>query len=134
MEIWTMKIECVHGWYLEEESAKICEIESSCDLSELRHFILESFEFDNDHRHQFFISRNPVKSKREVFENESETLNAIFPILKSHHFFMHFDFGDNWVFKITRSRKKSVFFSELNYPRVIEQLGKNPEQYPKHEE
>ena len=134
MEIWTIKIECVHGWYLEEESAKLCEIQSAYDLEELCNFILESFEFDNDHLHEFFISRSPVRSNRTIFEDESITLNAIFPVLKGHHLFMHFDFGDDWVYKITRSRKKTQFSSGLTYPRIIEHFGKNPEQYPMYEE
>jgi hypothetical protein len=134
MDIWTMKIECVHGWYLEEESGKQCELQSSCNLSDLCDFILESFEFDNDHMHDFFISRRPVGSNRTVTQDDFVTLNTVFPVLKIHHLFMHFDFGDDWVFKITRSRKKAEFASQRLYPRIIEHIGKNHEQYPMCEE
>lgn len=134
MEIWTIKIECVYGAYLEEESAKVCEIQNTYDLEELCNFILESFEFDNDHLHGFFISRSPVRSNRTTVENESMTLNTIFPVLKGHYLFFQFDYGDNWIFKITRCRKKTEFSKRLSYPRIIEHVGKNLEQYPMYEE
>ncbi len=34
------------------------------------------------------------------------------------------------LFKITRSRKKTEFSNKISYPRVIEHIGKNTEQYP----
>lgn len=133
MEIWTMKIECVSGWYLEEESAKICEIQSTCNLDDLCYFILECFGLDCDHPHEFFISRQPRRSKKSTIEDESTTLKNIFPVAKNYHLFMHFDFSDDWVFKITNNRKKTEFKDNISYPIIIEQIGKNPEQYPMYE-
>ncbi len=41
-----------------------------------------------------------------------------------------FDFGDNWVFQINKTRHKDkVAHPGMVYPRVIEAKGKNPEQY-----
>ena len=94
--IWTMKIECVSGWYLEEEALKICEVPSSCALESLCDFILESFDFDHDHMHQFFVSRNARHNRSNTIEDESFTLAEIFPIEKSNFLFMLFDFGDDW--------------------------------------
>lgn len=129
MEIWTIKVECAFGWYLQEKSAKICEIQNTCDLDDLCDFILESFDFDNDHMHEFFISRKANRSERTTI-NDSTILKNVFPIEKNNYLFMHFDFGDDWIFKITQSRKKTEFKDDISYPRVMEHIGKNPEQYP----
>lgn len=95
-----MKIECVFGCYLEEPVAKICEIKNTYSLHNLCDFILESFNFDNDHLHNFFISRRPIRSEKQIIEDETYTLENIFPIPKNNYLFMNFDFGDNWIFKI----------------------------------
>ena len=132
MTIWTIKIECVFGWYLEEPVTKLCEVASTFTLEELYDFILDSFNFDNDHMHEFFISRT-IRNNNRTIEDESIALEDIFPIEKNHYLFMTFDFGDDWKFKITRSRKEAQFDDKVLYPRVIEQIGKNPEQYPMYE-
>jgi hypothetical protein len=41
-----------------------------------------------------------------------------------------FDFGDQWIFQINKTRHKDkVIQPGIVYPRVIEAKGKNPEQY-----
>ena len=135
MKIWTIKIECVAGWYLEERVSKICEVKSNFDLESLCYFILESFNFDHDHLHEFFTSRSPrISRSSHSIEDESVTLDEIFPLENKQQLFMLFDFGDSWVFKITRSRKKATCMEKVTYPRVIEHQGSNPEQYPMCEE
>jgi hypothetical protein len=48
--------------------------------------------------------------------------------------FYLFDYGDSWYFRITKTRKKiKQKESGVSYPRVVEKVGKNPEQYPDHE-
>jgi len=133
MKIWTMKIECASGCYLEELSAKVCEIANTFTLEELCYFILDNFDFDNDHLHEFFISRS-IRNRSNTIDDEFTTLDDIFPLEKNHSLFMNFDFGDDWMFKITRSRKQAQFIDKISYPRVIEHLGKNPEQYPMSED
>jgi hypothetical protein len=128
--IWTMKIECVSGWYLEEQALKICEVPNSYTLESLCDFILESFEFDHDHMHQFFVSRNARNNRSNSIEDESLTLSEIFPIEKSNFLFMLFDFGDDWVFRITKTLIKTEFQQKVTYPRVVEHIGRNPVQYP----
>lgn len=134
MEVWTIKVECVFGMYLKAESAKMCEIQSTCDLDELCYFILDSYEFDYDHLHEFFLSRRAMGSKKITIEDERTTLENVFPLEKPKQLFMHFDFGADWIFKITRNRKKAEFSENISYPRVMEHIGKNPEQYPMYEE
>jgi hypothetical protein len=130
MEILTIKIECVFGRYLNEESAIICDIQSAYPLKRLCNFILASFEFDNDHLHEFFVSRRPLRSQKMVIDDESIRLKDIFPLEKNNCLFMNFDFGDDWIFKISRLRQKAKILEGIpSYPRIIEQLGKIPQQY-----
>ena len=130
MEIWTIKIECISGCHLKEKTAKICEIQNTFDLDDLCYFILDSFKFDDDHLHEFFISKTPTHRVRNTIDDESILLKDVFPTAEKHHLFMHFDFGDTWIFKITHSRKKTEFKARISYPRIVERIGKNPKQYP----
>ena len=49
---------------------------------------------------------------------------------KSNFLFMLFDFGDDWVFRINKTRKNAELHQNVTYPRIIEHIGKNPVQYP----
>ena len=129
MEVSVFKIECTSGCYLEEKAHKLCEIDTTYSLDELCDFILESFGFDNDHMHQFFVSRT-IRNNGNTIDDESIAIAGVFPLDKGHSLFMRFDFGDDWVFKISRSRKKAAEQKKVTYPRIIEVTGKNPEQYP----
>ena len=45
--------------------------------------------------------------------------------------FYLFDFGDSWLFKISKSRKKEFEpVKGIKYPRVVKEEGEKPEQYP----
>ena len=80
--------------------------------------------------HQFFVSRNARHNRSNVIEDESLTFAEIFPIEKSNFLFMLFDFGDDWVFRINKTRKKTELQQNVAYPRIIEHIGRNPVQYP----
>lgn len=56
------------------------------------------------------------------------SLNEVYPS-KGLKLYYIFDFGDNWVFEIKKSRKKKITQENIRYPRVIEQTGDNPDQY-----
>tara|TARA_B110000091_G_C13662028_1_gene410018 strand:+ start:189 stop:581 length:393 start_codon:yes stop_codon:yes gene_type:complete len=123
-----MKLACVGGCYLEEPAHKICELDSKTTLDELCDYILNLFDFDNDHMHEFLSSRNGRRGNE--ITDELLSLEEIYPLEKSHQLFMKFDYGDNWLFKITRERKKAIHSTETKYPHIIEEIGQNPEQYP----
>lgn len=135
MNIWVIKLECIGGCYLEEAVYRVCEIPDLFSLEELNHFILESFNFGNDNMHQFFKGRlpRPYGAGATIIENESLTLKDIFPLDKNKILFMHFDYGDDWIFKISRRLNKIEYNSKIDYPRVIEEVGK-VDQYPSYEE
>lgn len=41
-----------------------------------------------------------------------------------------FDYGDSWYFCVSKSRKKpTVPEEDISYPRIIDSIGPNPDQY-----
>jgi len=46
-----------------------------------------------------------------------------------------FDYGDSWLFIITKSRKNPQELKKgVKYPRIINEVGNKPEQYPEWED
>lgn len=140
--IWTLTIECIVGMYQEHECVRVVEIDSEASLLDLHNAIQDAVDFDRDHLFEFFGGRN-WRNHKVVFgdsydaENifdvySSITLEEVYPLPKSCKLFYHFDFGDDWFFKIRKSRKKPKEPENgVQYPRVVESVGPNPEQYPR---
>jgi hypothetical protein len=58
------------------------------------------------------------------------TLESLFPLPKDRKLFYQFDYGDDWIFQISRTRNKP-FEAEpgIDYPRLIGESGEKPRQY-----
>lgn len=138
--IWTLRIECIWGMYLEEECIRIMEIDSKSSLLDLHEAIQDAVDFDRDHLFEFFGGRNQ-RNRKVVFENsfdweasfdiyDSITLERVYPLPKSCKLYYHFDFGDDWYFeiKLTRNKPREPE-AGVTYPRIIEAIGPNPPQY-----
>ena len=138
--IWILKIELLFGLYAKEECIRVIEIDASSTLEDLHLAIQEAVDFDNDHLYEFYISRTERSRDRIRFDDENGgiydvTLESLYPLGKGKKLFYLFDYGDNWVFQITKSRKKPTEpMKGIEYPRVVERVGKNPEQYPLYDE
>ena len=134
--IWTMKVELLFGHYAEEECIRLIEIDSSSTLEELHLSIQNAISFDNDHLYEFYISRTERSREREVFDDDSggiydTPLENLYPLPAGKKLFYLFDYGDHWLFRISRSRRKPIQpLNSTEYPRVVERIGENPEQYP----
>ena len=128
MEIWTMRLSC-------GGAKKVCHMPCDFQLHDLCPFILECFEFDHDHLHQFFLSKtgDPYRKPSYILENENLQLREIFPIQDKFQLYFHFDFGDSWVFKIMKTRKNPFQDDTIRKPKLIEEIGENPEQYPEYD-
>ena len=135
----TLKLESVFFFNNDEESEewyRMIEIDSESDLEVLHLAIQDSIDFDNDHMYEFFIADSIRSSKKQRFDDENEGLwnysvGELFPLPKHKKLFYLFDYGDSWYFRITKPRKNPTQKeSGGEYPRVIKQVGKNPEQYP----
>jgi hypothetical protein len=70
-------------------------------------------------------SFNPVKTYGRI------RLKETWPLPEGMKPFYLFDFGDNWLFQITKTRRKEKEPERgVQYPRMVEAKGENPEQYP----
>ncbi len=66
--IWTLRIECVFGLYLEAECIRTIEIDSGSSLFDLHDTIQDVVDFDRDHLFEFFAGRN-YRNRKVVFED-----------------------------------------------------------------
>lgn len=138
--IWLLKIEILFGTYLEDDWQCEIEIESTATLEDLHFAIIKAVNFDNDHMYEFYISRSENSRKRQRFDEDNgeiynRTLESLYPLEKGGKLFYMFDYGDHWLFKITRSRKKPYAAKpNIKYPNLLKTVGKVPEQYPMWEE
>ena len=140
MEIYTLiirlplysRLTCNHEW------ERVIEIPATHSLYDLHSYIQEIVEFDNDHAYLFFAGRSHT-NKKILYSDGPATpyesgdygnilLAEIYP-MKGLKLYYIFDFGDNWIFEIKKMRKKKVALENTRYPRVIDALGKNPDQY-----
>ncbi len=128
------------GWRKDANSwlARV-EVPESTTLRELHQTILRLVDFDDDHLHEFFAGRNsrnrkiifgePV-SPLEINEEEDVPLTQVFPLPKGHKLYYLFDFGDDWLFEITRRPITKQADPMTSYPRLVQEQGLRPEQYP----
>ena len=107
------------------------EVKETMKLSSLHNFIQKTIEFDNDHMYEFYVGKNP-RNRRAVV-GKSRSLNKIFPLEEMKLFYL-FDFGDSWLFQISKKRKRKFYDETVKYPRVISAKGENPPQYGDFEE
>lgn len=138
--IWVIEIELLFGLYAEDEWQVSIEIDSATTLEDLHHIIQQAVQFDNDHMYEFYISRTERSRDRIRFDDENEqiyntTLENLYPLKKGKKLYYMFDYGDSWLFKISKSRKNPQQQKKgMHYPRLVNEVGKKPEQYPEWEE
>jgi len=106
-------------------------ISESATLHDLHEIILESFNFDNDHMHAFFMNNRAWDEDWEYvcpdgeLDGErgfsSEAKLSKFHLTKGSKFLYIFDFGDDWRFQI---RVLRVIDAPVKEPSVIKSVGK----------
>ncbi len=138
--IWVIEIELLFGLHAENEWQVSIEIDSATTLEDLHYIIQQAVQFDNDHMYKFYISRTERSRDRIRFDDENEqiynvTLESLYPLKKGKKLYYMFDYGDSWLFKISKSRKNPQQQKKgMRYPRLVNEVGKKPEQYPEWEE
>jgi len=138
--IWTFKVELLYGAFAKEECVRVIEIESSSTLEDFHFAIQKAVDFDDDHLSEFYTSRTDRSRDRLRFDDENGklyelTMENLYPLEKRKNLFYLFDYGDHWLFKISKSRKTPQQPEiGVTYPRAIKKIGKNPERYPMWEE
>lgn len=136
----TLKTTLLRGMYCEGDWSANIELDESSTLEDLHYAIQDAVDFDNDHLYCFFLSRTDRSRSREYFDEEnglifSKTLKDLFPLPDKQCLFYLFDWGDEWVFKISPSRKRPHEpVKRMKYPKVESESGIKPVQYPGDEE
>ena len=114
------------------------EVPDILSLFEFHLFIQHIVSFENDHLFDFFAGRND-RNRKVIFSEDSGSpyeggdyenilLKDIYP-LKGLKLYYLFDYGDNWIFKIRKSRKKVKPIRDNEYPRVVSDNGVKLIQY-----
>jgi hypothetical protein len=135
--IWTLRVKLLR--YEDEWAAEI-EIDPTSTLERLHFAIQTAVNFDNDHLYAFYISRDDRSRNRDFIDEDegrvfTTTLNDLFPLPPKKSLFYLFDFGDEWVFKVTKTQKRPHDPQQgVVYPRVAKEVGTKPVQYPGHDE
>ena len=132
--IYTLTVECVKGGMYHDgsECVRVIEISEHDSLDALHGIIQKAVNFDNDHMYDFYAGRHPKNRKIEF--DADEHLSEIYPLPSSCKLYYVFDYGDSWVFQISKSRKTTDDQPGVSYPRIIKETGKNPTQYSGYEE
>ena len=142
--ITTLTIKCVAGRYLEEPFERVIEVPDDISLGQLHNEIQRLTDFDNDHLFSFFYARNFYNLKTHLVDHDGWgnrrdaffefPLHEVYPLPKGMKLFYLFDFGDDWIFQISRSRTSKPPEAGVRYPRLIEKTGPQPQQYPMDDE
>lgn len=134
--IQTLKITLVGGAYFEEPWEGELEIRESATLAQLHLAIQRALDFGNDHLFEFYAARSPRGKRLDAIQYNDTALRILsFDNLISSSYnckwYYHFDFGDDWLFQIAKSRKKPHPPAKgVKYPRLVKETGKRPVQYP----
>lgn len=137
--IWTINITLISGMYFKNKWQATLELDPTLNLEDLHHLIQKVVGFDNDHLYEFSTAKEAYSRQATRFNDENEkiyssTLESLYPLEKGHKLFYIFDFGDDWTFTISPSRKKPQPAQDcVIYPRVIQETGDKPVQYPNFE-
>jgi hypothetical protein len=125
----TLKIKLGTYW-----SADI-EFDDNSTLVDVHNAIQHAVDFDNDHLYAFFVARNERARDRIVYDDENgriydTVIRDMFPLPPKKRFFYLFDYGDCWIFSVTKSRKSPhAAIDGIEYPRVVNETGEKPIQY-----
>ncbi len=138
--ITTLKVTLVRGLYCEEDWTANIELDEASTLAELHDAIQMAVGFDSDHSFSFFLSRTDRSRTREYFNDDDESIDTktvkdMFPLPEKQSWFYLFDWGDEWVFKISKTRKSlQPALPRVKYPRVESESGIKPVQYPSYDD
>jgi hypothetical protein len=134
--IQTFKVTLMFGLYAKSDWEGVFEIDTSSTLNDVHHAIQKALDFDDDHLYEFYTARTNRSRPEQTFNDENEgiykmKLEKLYPLPQGRHLFYLFDYGDNWLFKISKMRtNEQPPVPGVQYPRLIQEIGEKPEQYP----
>jgi len=137
--IFNIAIKCIEGAYFEDEYSFVLHISVESSLEDLASCILGVVDFDGDHVSEFHLANGRRGRKTwlttdgEWDEDDSGTwrrrLSDIFPLPKHKKLYYTYDFGDSWLFEITKNGRQIPALPDVEYPCIMEEIGKKPKQY-----
>ena len=136
----TLTVTLLSGAYATGTWRGMIEIHSSSLLEALHLAIQDALGFDNDHLYEFFVARTERSRDRTSFTAENGSLydtsvESLFPLPDRQHLYYLFDYGDYWLFRVSRTSKTHQDADpRLTYPRLAKEIGEKPEQYPAQDE
>lgn len=138
----TLKIAIPYEYCRESDDCyeAIVEVNENYKLENLHLLIQQVLDFDNDHLYGFYLaaSTHSYTTKQELYSYDEPTnieIGDLFPLPKGRKLFYLFDYGDEWIFQISNSRKKPFSAEKgVKYPRLISEKGDKPVQYPDDDE
>ena len=135
------EVEAVEGVYIFNVSLgdiwRRLAIDSDYTLYDLSSLILDSFNFDDDHLHQFSF-KSPYGSTVTVHHpssheipitDEFEIVDLSGSVKPGQNLTYLFDFGDYWQFDVKLERVEPKT-SPIQKPTLVESYGEAPQQYP----
>ena len=135
-----LKIVCIRGISLSDECVRVVAMDDTSSLYDLHDMIQDAVSFDRDHLFTFYTanSGSPWANKHQlaVTEDWDEMAHAfdriklrdIWPLERKKLYYW-FDFGDDWIFEITKMRSTKADAS-LPSGTILERIGPDPHQYP----
>ena len=111
------------------------EVDGCSSLEDLHLIIQDTVEFDNDHMFEFYIAKTQHSRECKHFKCNDQsicniTIESFIETSQGKKMFYLFDYGDSWVFQVSKTRKKPFeSVSNVNYPNVMSQSDFKPEQY-----
>ena len=111
------------------------EFDDNSTLEDLHNAIQHAVDFDNDHLYAFFVARHERARDRTVYDDENgriydTVLSGVFPLPPKKRLFYLFDYGDCWIFSVSKSRKSPhAAIDGIEYPRIVNETGEKPIQY-----
>ena len=130
---------------LDKKIYRVIEIQGSKSLYNLASAIVKAFDFNFDHAFGFYNNLKNHYDSDEIYElfidmEGAETgkkgvkkikICDVFEPKKKMLFL--FDYGDDWMF-LVECKDLLDQAPKTKYPKVVELVGKAPEQYPECEE
>ena len=135
-----LKVKLLHAPYAAEEWEAIFEVDAGTVLDHLHTIIQRTLSFDDDHLYEFFVANSERSRNRVVFDNENRGLyetniGELYPLAKHKQLFYLFDYGDNWLFKITKLARAATKSRQADQrSSLIQESGTRPLQYSPEDE
>jgi len=140
--IWTLKVTCVDGPYVDGECIRFIEIEETANLYDLHVAIQEAMAFDDEFPFAYFYAVNKTGKRLYVPAGvdpeegvdtdiyEDMPLATAFDVKKKGFFYL-FNFDEEWLFQIEKEKGSKKPKAGEFYPVLIEarNVGSLPMQY-----